>query len=76
MLKSIEGVYRNGRIELLEPAPDAQDARVVVTFLPRPSSVNLSERGIDPSQAADLRGRLQSFAEDWDRPEMDVYDEL
>ncbi len=76
MLKSIEGVYRYGKIELLEPGADAEDARVVVTFLPSPSSVNLSERNLDSSQAAELRARLRSFAEDWDRPEMDVYDEM
>jgi hypothetical protein len=36
--------------------------------------VKLAERGIDETQAADLRGRLRSFAEDWERPEMDAYD--
>lgn len=38
--------------------------------------VGLRERGIDESQAADLRHRLARFAEDWDRPEMGAYDEL
>jgi hypothetical protein len=38
--------------------------------------VDLRERGIDESQAADLRRRLTPFAEDWDRPEMAAYDEL
>ena len=28
------------------------------------------------AKAADLRGRLHSFAGDWDRPDMDVYDAL
>jgi hypothetical protein len=75
MLKSIEGVFRNGKVELLEPPPQSEDARVVVTFLPSHSPIDLSERGIDPAAAADLRARLKSFAEDWDRPEMNVYDE-
>jgi hypothetical protein len=39
-------------------------------------SVDLRERGIEESQAADLRHRLTTFAEDWDRPEMAAYDEL
>ncbi|MEM9906850.1 MAG: hypothetical protein AAF921_17665 [Cyanobacteria bacterium P01_D01_bin.44] len=39
-------------------------------------TVNLAERGIDPEQAADLRSRLHTFAEDWNRPEMDAYDAL
>lgn len=76
MLKSVQGVFRNGRVELLEPAPQSAEARVVVTFLPTTSAVNLSDRGISTEQAADLRSHLRPFAEDWDRPDMDVYDEL
>lgn len=37
--------------------------------------VDLTQRGIDESQATDLRRRLSRFAEDWDRPEMSVYDD-
>ncbi|HKW31066.1 MAG TPA: hypothetical protein VJT54_17210 [Verrucomicrobiae bacterium] len=35
----------------------------------------LHDRGIDEVQAADLRSRLKSFAEDWERPEAAIYDE-
>jgi hypothetical protein len=73
MLKSIEGIYRDGKVELLEPPPSNASGRVIVTFLTSPS-VNLQERGIDPLQAAELRHRLKAFSDDWDRPEMDVYD--
>jgi hypothetical protein len=73
MLQSVEGVHRNGKVELLEPAPDNADGRVIVTFL-SPVTVDLAERGIDEQQAADLRQRLAAFAKDWDRPEMSVYD--
>lgn len=38
-------------------------------------AVNLRERGIDEAQAADLRARLKTFAEDWDRPEAAIFDE-
>ena len=38
--------------------------------------INLAERGIDEVEAADLRARLQTFSEDWERPEMDAYDAL
>jgi hypothetical protein len=75
MLKSIEGIFRNGRVELLEAAPAVNEARVVVTFLFEPGSIDLAERGIDSRQAADLRQRLATFADDWDRPEMGVYDD-
>jgi hypothetical protein len=76
MLQSVEGLYRNGKVELLETPPDVKEARVIVTFLTRPGAVDLRERGIDEAQAAELRWRFQTIAEDWERPEMDVYDEL
>ncbi len=38
------------------------------------SSVDLRARGISEKQAADLRGRLAAFSEDWNRAEMDIYD--
>src|SRR4051812_30792417 len=37
-------------------------------------TVDLTSRGIDEQQAADLRQRLRPFTDDWDRPEMDAYD--
>lgn len=76
MLKSVEGIFRNGKVELLEAPTGVEEARVVVTFLPADAPVELAERGIDEAWAADLRGRLKSFAEDWERPEMDVYDDV
>jgi hypothetical protein len=74
MLQSIEGVFRDGKVELLSPPPDVEEARVIVTFLPPADRVDLRSRGVDEAQAADLRARLRPFAEDWDRPEFDVYD--
>ena len=76
MVKSVEGVYRNGKIELLEPAPQGVGERVIVTFLPSVGEMQLGSRGINPEQAADLRARLGAFADDWQRPEMDAYDAL
>lgn len=39
------------------------------------SAVVLHDRSIDEVQAADLRSRLKTFAEDWERPEAAIYDE-
>jgi hypothetical protein len=75
MPKSVQGIYRDGKIELLEPPPDDAAGPIIVTFLGA-SGVDLAARGIDEQQAADLRRRLATFAEDWERPEMDVYDAL
>lgn len=33
MLKSIEGVYKHGKIELVELPSDVSESRVIVTFL-------------------------------------------
>jgi hypothetical protein len=73
MQLSFEGVYRHGKVELLETPPAGAEGKVIVTFLTA-RTVDLAERGIDEKQAAELRQRLQPFAGDWDRPEMDVYD--
>ena len=79
MHRTIEGVYRDGKVELREAAPpDAETARVLVTFL-NPvdlKAIDLALRGIDPKHASELRARLSTFAEDWDRPDMDGYDAL
>ena len=75
MQKSIEGVYRNGKVELDEMPDDVHDeARVIVTFLD-PREVDLRVRGISEVQAAELRARLATFAEDWESPAMEMYDD-
>jgi len=74
MPKSVEGVYRNGKVELVEQL--AEGSRVTVTWVHAADPIDLRERGIDEPQAADLRRRLASFTEDWDRAEMAAYDEL
>jgi hypothetical protein len=48
-------------------------SRVLVTFL-ESNGVDLRARGIDDTQAAELRARLKTFADDWERPEADIYD--
>lgn len=73
---TVEGTYENGKVELLElPPGEVKKARVLVTFVEN-KEINLRERGINESQAADLRSRLGAIAEDWERPEMDVYDDV
>lgn len=74
-MKSVEGIYRGGKVELAEPLEGAEGARVIVTVV-FPTQMDLASRGIEPKQAADLRHRLAAFAEDWERPEMNAYDAL
>lgn len=73
---TIEGVYQNGRVELTEAPEGLGRSRVIVTFLPEEKPPLLSDCGISEVQVADLRARLKSFEEDWDRPDMDGYDAL
>jgi hypothetical protein len=74
MLTSIQGVYRRGKIHLAElPRNVADETPVVVTFL-KDSRIDLQVRGISVTQASDLRARLATFAEDWNNPEMEIYD--
>ena len=73
MLITVEGVYRDGRIELKSlPSNIAEEAKVIVTFID--ADVDLAARGIDRSQAKILRNNLATFANDWDSPEMSIYD--
>ena len=73
-MTTIEGIYRDGKVELSEtPSDVCEGTPVIVAFLPS-HTIDLQERGIDEAQAADIRARLASFAEDWENPEMSVYD--
>ena len=74
MLKTIEGIFREGKIELTElPGDVADETPVIVTFI-EASRIDLSTHGIDEEQAAEMRARLSTFAEEWDSPEMEAYD--
>jgi hypothetical protein len=77
MLKSIEGIYRDGKVELAEaPANIPDETRVIVTFLDTSSrGIDLRARGIDEAEAAELRARFSVIAEDWESPEMDIYND-
>jgi hypothetical protein len=64
-------------VEFFEAPPADAAGRVIVTFVSSPTvAVDLTEHGVTLEQAADLRHRLTTFAEDWQRPEMDAYDAL
>ena len=76
MLRSVEGIYRDGKVELLETPSDVNEARVIVTFLPKEGPIDLRALGISEEQAAETRWGFGAAAEDWDRPEMDVYNGL
>ncbi len=75
MLITIQGIYRDGKIQLAEIPPGVQDdTAVIVTFL-TDGDINLSSRKTDEVQAANLRTRMAAFSEEWNSPEMDIYDD-
>lgn len=75
MLRSVQGIYRSGKVELTEQPDDVDDdTPVIVTFL-ESGRIDLRTRGIDELGAAALRARLATFAQDWNSPEMDIYDD-
>jgi hypothetical protein len=75
MLQSIEGIYRSGKIELAEIPSNVSDETPVIVIFLVDRAIDLRARGIDEVHAADLRARLAVFAEEWESPEMDVYDD-
>jgi predicted translin family RNA/ssDNA-binding protein len=74
VLTTVEGIYRDGRIELKNlPSDVAEESKVIVTFVDS-DDVDLANREIDKSQAETLRNSLATFADDWNSSEMSIYD--
>ena len=71
---TVEGVYKDGKIELLETVPASKQARVLVTFLEN-SDIDLRTLGIDEKEAAELKDKFATF-EDWNDPALDIYNNL
>lgn len=74
MARTVEGVYRKGKVELTEQPKGLEEESPVLVLIPGDGAIDLRERGIDETHASDLRHRLAAFAEDWDSPEMAIYD--
>jgi len=70
---TVEGVYKDGKVELLEAVSIEQQSRVLVTFFEN-SDIPLSALGIDEDEAAELRHKMDTF-EDWNEPAMDMYND-
>ena len=73
MLTSVEGFYRNGRVELNENLHNIPEgALAIVTFVEH--DINLESQGIDREEAAAIRASLATFSDGWSSPEMTIYD--
>ncbi|MFM7448445.1 MAG: hypothetical protein ACKO24_07600 [Leptolyngbyaceae cyanobacterium] len=74
MLVSVEGIYRNGRIELTENPNNVPEGTCVIVTFVRSNDIDLASQGINREQAEALRASLATFSDDWNSPEMSVYD--
>jgi hypothetical protein len=70
---TVEGIYKDGKIELLETVSEVKQAKVLVTFLEN-SDINLKTLEIDETQAKELREKFAAF-EDWNDPALDIYND-
>ena len=72
---SLESAIVSALLEVRKAGFDAAHVHIKPkTVLSTVGTIDLRERGIDEAQAAEMRARLASFAEDWESPEMDIYD--
>jgi hypothetical protein len=72
VLTAVEGIYRDGEIELLERPEGLKEARVVVTFLP-PSSTGRSREEARDRMLARMQAGISLGGAPYPRRE-DVYD--
>jgi hypothetical protein len=75
MLKTIEGIYRHGRIELTEAPSGVREETRVLVMVREPDRTDLRARGTDEAQAVEVCARLAVFAEDCGSPDMDICNE-
>ena len=75
MLQSLEGIYRNGKIELREKPRRLRKARVIVTFLPEGREA-AEKPNLTRKEAAEWRAKLAAWEEDWNAPGMEDYDRV
>ena len=74
MLTSVEGIYGNGRVELVESPNNVLEGARVIVIVPS-NTIDLASQKIDQAQAEVLRTSLGTFAEDWNNPQMSIYDD-
>lgn len=70
---TVEGIYKDGKIELLETVSEAKQGKVLITFI-ETGDVDLRTLGISREEASELREKFAAF-EDWNDPALDVYND-
>jgi hypothetical protein len=70
---TVEGIFRDGQVRLLEEVSTVAESKVLVTFV-ESTDLDLRVLGIDEPAAAELRAKFSTF-EDWNDPTMDIYND-
>ena len=70
---SVAGIFRDGKVELLETPPAVNNTKVIVTFLPE-ESASRGDLTLSAAELAELRWKLASWQEDWNASGMEDYD--
>lgn len=70
---TVEGIYKNGKVELLETVSDVKQGKVLVTFI-EDAGIDLKTLGIDENQGSELREKFATF-EDWNDSALDAYND-
>jgi hypothetical protein len=74
MLTTVQGTYQNGHVELTEQLSGVPEGtQAIITFV-TPNDIDLPSQGISKEQSQVLKANLASFADDWNSPEMNIYD--
>jgi hypothetical protein len=61
MLTTVEGVFRDGHIELREAPPSVEQARVIVTFLPESPDSGAAS----PQSVSEANRRILTLLQAW-----------
>lgn len=73
MYKTVPGTFKSGVVQLGELSSDLPEGPVLVTFL-KSDATPPTVPSLTPEQAAELRGKLAAWEEDWNAPGMEAYD--
>jgi len=60
MLTTVEGIFRDGHVELREAPPPGEQARVIVTFLPE-----APDTGASPQSVSKANRRTLTLLQSW-----------
>lgn len=77
LIQQLEAIARRENRTPADLLSEMLDQRIPSTGHPTTQGpLTIADLGWTPEQAAAIRAQLAAFADDWDDPAMDVYDEL